>query len=49
MEDLGKKHGAIFVSFLFFQYVNHGMWVMVILGAQNLYKQYMGLEPDEMA
>lgn len=49
LEALSSKHGLPFITFMFFQYVNHGMWVMVILGAQNLYKQYMMLEPDEMA
>ena len=38
LEELGEKHGAIFVSFLFVMYINSGMWVMATLGASNIYQ-----------
>ena len=49
MQDLSNKHGTVFISFLFFIYMNHGMWIMALLGAQDIYKYYIQMEPDQMA
>ena len=38
-----------FVTFFILQNLNHGLWIIAILAVKDYYKEYLGLDPGEMA
>jgi hypothetical protein len=38
-----------FVSFFMVQNFNHGLWIIAVLAVKDYYKEYLGLDPGEMA
>jgi len=38
-----------FVAFFTIQNINHGMWIIANLAVKDYYKDYLGLDPGEMA
>ena len=38
-----------FITFFMVQNFNHGLWIVATLAVKDYYKQYLGLDPGEMA
>ena len=38
-----------FLTFFIIQNINHGLWVVATLAVKDYYKEYLGLDPGEMA
>ena len=38
-----------FVTFFILQNINHGLWIIAVLAVKDYYKEYLGLDPGEMA
>ena len=49
IDQLCKKFDKEFILLLAYQNINQGLWAMVLLSAQDYYKQYLYLDPGVMA
>lgn len=44
-----KRFDNPFVTFFIIQNINHGLWIVASLAVKDYFKQYLGLDPGEMA
>ena len=49
IDQLCKKFDKEFILLLAYQNINQGLWAMVLLSAQDYYKQYLYLDPGVLA
>jgi hypothetical protein len=49
VSSIYERFDAPFVTFFIIQNFNHGLWIAAILAVKDYYKEYLGLDPGEMA
>lgn len=49
ISSMYKRFDRPFMTFFIVQNINHGLWIAAVLAVKDYYKQYLGLDPGEMA